>query len=203
MNRLLDHGLSDRALEVATAGFTALWDGRAAHPEELLPGPPRKARRATAELVKRGRAEVDDQGRVVGVHGLTLRETRHSFVHAGRSHSTWCAFDSIGIPAALAIDAEARTTCPSCGQALHIPIRSGHPEVSDVALWLPSPTIRHLMADFCAAADLYCGRDHLERRIDPFRHPGEVLDLPRAAALGRTTWAVVAAHGNDAPSGRR
>jgi alkylmercury lyase len=202
MSRLLDDGLSDLAQEIATAGFAALWDGRPAHPGELLPGSASRARRATAKLVKRGRAEVDDQGRVVGVHGLTLRETRHSFVHAGRSHSTWCAFDSIGIPAALAIDAEARTTCPSCGQALHIPIRRGHPEVSDVALWLPSPTIRHLIADFCAAADLYCGRDHLERRIDPAGHPGEVLDLPSAAVLGRTAWADVVPHDLDGQSGR-
>jgi alkylmercury lyase len=192
MSRLLDDGLSDLALELATAGFAALWNGRAARPEDLIPARPGPARRAAAELSDRGRAEIDEHGRVVGVHGLTLRPTRHGFVHAGRLHRTWCAFDSIGIPAALAIDAEARTTCPSCDQGLRIPICRGHPEVSDVALWLPSPTIRHLMADFCAAADLYCDRSHLERRIDPARTPGEVLDLPGAAALGRTAWADVA-----------
>ena len=199
MSRLLDDGLSDLALAIATAGFAALWDGRAVRPEDLVPGRPGPARRAAAELVDRGRAEIDDQGRVVGVHGLTLRPTRHGFVHAGRFHPTWCAFDSIGIPAALAIDAEARTTCPSCDRALCIPIRRGHPDASDAALWLPSPTIRHLMTDFCAAADLYCGRPHLERRIDPARTPGEVLDLPSAAALGRTAWADVADLGPALP----
>jgi len=47
------------------------------------------------------------------------------------------------------------------------------------------------MADFCAAADVYCGRDHLEQRIDPAGQPGDVLDLSSAAALGRTVWADV------------
>jgi hypothetical protein len=195
MSRLLDDGLSDLALDIATAGFVALWDGRAVRPEELVPGQARRARRTTAEMVKRGRAEVDDGGRVAGVHGLTLRRTRHCFVHAGRSHQTWCAFDTIGIPAALAIDAEARTTCPSCDQALHIAIRSGAPEGSGMVLWLPSATVRHLMVDFCAAADLYCGRDHLEQRIDTARAEGEVMDLSGAAMLGRDAWADVAGHG--------
>jgi alkylmercury lyase len=192
MSGLLHDGLSDLALDIATAGFGALWDGRAVRPEDLRPGHARRARRATAELVGRGRAEIDDHGRIVGVHGLTLRQTRHHFVHAGRSHQTWCAFDSIGIPAALAIDAEARTTCPSCDRALRVPIRGGHPEPSGIALWIPSGTVRHLMVDFCAAADLYCGRDHLEQRIDPARDPGEVLDLASAATLGRAAWADVA-----------
>ena len=195
MSGLLDDGLSDLALEIATAGFTALWNGRAVRPDDLVPGWPGPARRAATELVERGRAEIDGHGRVVGVHGLTLRPTRHGFVHAGHFHRTWCAFDSIGIPAALAIDAEARTTCPSCDRALRVPIRRGDPEAPDLALWLPSPTIRHLLADFCAAADLYCRRAHLERRIDPARTPGEVVDLARAAALGRTAWADIAALG--------
>ena len=192
MSRLLDDGLSDLAVDIASAGFAALWDGRAVQPEDLVPGHSRRARQATAELVEGGRAEVDDHGRIVGVHGLTLLQTRHHFVHAGRSHQTWCAFDSIGIPAALAIDAEARTTCPSCDRALQVPVRGGHPETSGIALWLPSGTIRHLMVDFCSAADLYCGRDHLEQRIDPARDPGQVLDLPSAATLGREAWADVA-----------
>jgi alkylmercury lyase len=195
MSGLLHDGLSALAVNIATAGFGALWDGRAVRPEDLLPGHARRARRATAELVRRGRAEIDDHGRIVGVHGLTLRQTRHHFVHAGRSHQTWCAFDSIGIPAALAIDAEARTTCPFCDRALQVPIRGGHPKPSGIALWLPPGTVRHLMVDFCAAADLYCGRDHLEQRIDPARDTGEVLDLASAARLGRAAWAAVADRG--------
>jgi hypothetical protein len=193
MNRLLDDGLSPSARKIAAAGFVALWNERAPHPEELLPGSPGQARQATAELVARGRAEVDDNGRIVGIHGLTLRETRHDLLHAGRLHRTWCAFDAIGIPAALAIDAEAHSTCPACGDGLQVPIEGGHPVPSNIVLWLPSPTVRHLMTDFCAAADLYCGRDHLEQRIDPTRQPGEILKLAAAAALGQSLWADVAA----------
>jgi alkylmercury lyase len=193
--RLLRGDLSELALEIATVGFAALWDGRAVRPEEFIPGRPGRVRRATTELTRRGRAELDDEGRLVGVHGLTLRPTRHAFVHAARTRRTWCAFDCVGIPAALRIDAEARTRCPACNRALHVPIRRGHPEASDIVLWLPSPTIGHLMADFCAAADLYCERGHLEQRVDATTSPGDVLDLAAAAELGRTTWADIAGLG--------
>jgi hypothetical protein len=75
-----------------------------------------------------------------------------------------------------------------------VTIRGGRPDISDVALWLPSSSeVRNLIAEFCAVTDLYCGRAHLEERIDPARHPGEVLDLPSAAELGRTAWADVVA----------
>jgi hypothetical protein len=111
---LLCEGLSDVAFELAAAGFGALWDGRAVRPEELVPGRAARVRRTALELAGRGRAELDDDGRLVGIHGLTLRPTQHAFVHAERTHWTWCAFDSVGIPAALGVDAEARTTCPAC-----------------------------------------------------------------------------------------
>jgi|GEM_PF-6538277 len=192
VRRLLDDGLGVLAREVAAAGFAAVWAGRAVRPEELVPRRRRRVRRVTAELVGRGRAEVDEDGRVVGIHGLTLRPSRHGFVHAGRLRQTWCAYDSIGIPAALALDAEVRTTCPACGRPLQVAIRGGQPERSDAALWLPGGEVRHLMSDFCAAADLFCSRRHLDELVDPAQRPGDVLGLAGAAELGREAWADVA-----------
>lgn len=202
MDGLLRDRLSDLALRIATAGFAALWHGQAARPEELVAAPAGDLRRAIGELVERGRVEIGDDGGIVGIHGLTLRRTRHGFLHAGQFHRTWCAFDSIGIPAALGIDAEARTTCPSCGAALAVALRAGQPEPTGVALWLPAPNIRHVLVDFCAAADLYCGRDHLVQRVDATRQPGQVVDVEGAAVLGRSAWADVAGLGLDGQSRR-
>ena len=191
-------GLHSSAREFAVAGFAALWQGRAVSPEALLPGRVEEAGRVLAELVEQGRAEVDDAGRVVGVHGLTLRPTRHRFVHRGRPHYTWCAFDAVGIPAALALDADVHTTCPACDRVIRFPVVAGRPEASDAALWLPAPAVRHLLTEFCAAADLYCSVAHLQQRIAAGRPSGEILDLASAVARGRSGWVDVADLGVDA-----
>ncbi|MPY93998.1 MAG: hypothetical protein GEV08_13320 [Acidimicrobiia bacterium] len=185
---LLRADLSDAALELAAAGFVALWHHRARHPAELLPGRGELAAEVLEALAQRGRAERDGHGRLVGVHGLTLRATRHAFVHDGRGHHTWCAFDAIGIPAALCLDATAHTDCPSCGRPLTVEIRAGIPGDNRLALWLPAPAGGDLMAEFCALADLYCSAEHLHRRIDTQRAAGQVADLTTAVSRGCDTW---------------
>lgn len=190
---LLRADLSDVALEVAAKGFAALWHGRTPEAGELLPARPALAADVLAELVASGRAEVDAAGRVVGVHGLTLRASRHHFLHAGRAHRTWCAFDSVGIPAALSLDATAHTDCPTCSRPLTVEVRDGEARDDLLVLWLPAPDDRsNLINDFCAAADLYCSEEHLHQRIEPGRASGRIADLAAAVALGRDTWADVA-----------
>jgi hypothetical protein len=184
--------LSEVAAGLATAGFAALWHGRALTPVELVPGNIEQAFEGAALLVAQGRAEVDQGGRVVGIHGLTLRNTRHCFEVAGRPRNTWCAFDAVGIPSALRLDAVVRTDCPTCGAGVTVEIGAGIPSGSDAVLWLPRAPAANLLAEFCSSADLFCNVDHLHSRIDAGRVPGRVCDLAAAAALGRTAWADVA-----------
>lgn len=193
---LLRRDLSDAALELAAAGFAALWRGRPVFPAELLPGRDTLAAEVADALVRQGRAEMDDD-RLVGVHGITLRATRHRFVHRGRSRHTWCAFDSIGIPAALRLHATAHTDCPTCGRALTVEIVDGIPDDEDAVLWLPDSTQGNLISDFCARADLYCSPEHLHQRVDTARTPGTVADLAAAVTLGCDVWADVAGFNLD------
>lgn len=189
---LLGEGLDEVGRALGVAGFAALWEQQARRPEELIPEDGTRARDAAGSLARRGRAEVDDVGRLIGIHGLTLRPTRHRFVHHGRARHTWCAFDSIGIPAAVGLDADGHTGCPSCRRPLHVHFDRGVPEPGEMVLWLPDPPALDLMAEFCAGADLYCSMEHLRLRIDPAASPGRPVDLATAATLGRDGWADVA-----------
>ena len=189
---LLRGDLGEVPLELAAAGFAALWHGRAVAPSELLAVEADEARDLVATLAQQGRAEVDEHGRLVGIHGLTLRTTRHWFLHNDRRRHTWCAFDVIGIPAALRLDAVAHTDCPACHAPLTVEITGGRPAESGVVLWLPAPPAGNLMAEFCATADLYCSAEHLQQRVDTERTPGQLSDLASAVALGCDTWADVA-----------
>ena len=179
----LSAGLGEQVGDLATAGFAALWRGDRFPLGDWA--------ELAAALEARGRCEVDGDG-LVGIHGLTLRPTRHHFVHRATAHHTWCAFDSIGIPAALRIDAVAHTDCPSCRRSIAVEIERGVPrDAAELVLWLPDATGEHMIESFCSAADLYCSIEHLADRIDRSLTKGDVVDLNSAVDLGCEIWADV------------
>jgi Alkylmercury lyase len=53
--------------------------------------------------------------------------TPHRVEAAGRSWFGNCAWDALGIPAALHVDGHVSSTCPDCGESLEIEIRGGRP----------------------------------------------------------------------------
>ena len=150
---------------------------------------------AIAQLHAAGALELDPDGRVTGAHGLTHRQTQHAIVTPQRTWHTWCALDAVGIPAALGLDAEVHTRCPTCDGAIVLEIRSGTaiaPHDTEPMLWLPGTPCAHVMNDFCAAANLFCNREHLEvwraRAANP---PGAAVTLTQAENQGRRVWADV------------
>lgn len=188
---LLRADMGDEALALAVTGFAALWHGQPVAPDQLGLGDSAVAAEIMRIQAANGRLEQDDRGQLVGVHGITLSRTRHRFEHADLAHHTWCAFDSIGIPAALGLDATAHTDCPTCRRQLAVAITGGDPDNVEAVLWLPTSQCDNLMNDFCARADLYCSLEHLHERIDAAATPGSVVSLSEAAALGRDVWADV------------
>jgi hypothetical protein len=85
-------GVSATGRQLCVEGFVALWRGERLSVADLADDT------ATVQaLVDAGRLELDDQGVVVGAHGLTARPTAHRIQHADGVVHTWCAFDAIGI----------------------------------------------------------------------------------------------------------
>jgi hypothetical protein len=74
---------------------------------------------------------------VLGSAGLTLGDGPHSLAIDGHPFRTWCAFDALGIPAALASNALVATECAVCERPIQIELRAGRPSGSTSArLWL-------------------------------------------------------------------
>ncbi len=65
--------------------------------------------------------ERDDRDQIVGaVPGLSLNEHPHRFVVDGVRLSTWCAADTLQLPAVLGRTAEVESSSPASGQAIHL-----------------------------------------------------------------------------------
>lgn len=56
---------------------------------------------------------------------FSVVETAHRVEAGGRSWWANCAWDALGIPAALHTDAAVRSECPDCGEPLELEIRDG------------------------------------------------------------------------------
>lgn len=163
-----------------------------------------QVRDVVAQLVTAGIATIEgdlaDDPAVVGAEGLTVRATAHALILDGEALHTWCAFDTIGIPAALGVDAVARTSCPSCGAPIELVLEGGQPPESTAVGWWPLETSGPVNESFCPTANLFCDRSHLDSwRASPVggTRAGEALPLTALAARGRAMWALLTEPGGS------
>lgn len=172
---LLTGGIDANAEQLVTKAFAALWQGTAPDPADIAGEiDPLEAVEVFRRLATAGRCELDSHGRVVGAHGITQNPTRHRVIHPGRRHQTWCAFDAVGIPAAMAIDATAETACPHCDTPIAIPIAGGDPaDDGTMVIWPPADTGSHLITDFCSQSNVSA------------RHPTSTPGSPDGPATDR------------------
>jgi hypothetical protein len=175
------------------AGFRTVLAGRAVPLAGLVSAVGAPAA-AGEELVARGLLVIDDAGRVVGAHGLSLVPARqHRLTVRGRTFWTWCAIDAVGIAAALGKDALVETTCHDCGTPVRVRFEGGvivevsHP---DARLWCARHVPGRSMAGgTCGLMNLFCTPEHLAvwQSANP-EEPGDAIDLARTIELGREWW---------------
>jgi hypothetical protein len=185
-------GDSSLAEQVRWAAFDRLVTGKpvaVAVLAEALDVDVAAVRDVVADQARRGLVDVDERGRIVGAHGLTLAPTDHELVLGDVVVHTWCALDAIGIPATLGVDARATITAGD-GEPVTIELPAGEPlGTGEAAMWLPTGPCEDLRADFCAQANLFTTRAALDAwRVAAGDPPGRELMVSEAAALGRSWW---------------
>jgi alkylmercury lyase len=108
--------------------------------------------RVTAVLEGVQAVEYDDAGSIVG-YVLTLRETAHALEIDGERLYTWCALDTLIIPAVLGKPARVISHCPSSRAPIVLTVRPDAIENADppaAALTLVSPgSANDIRRSFC------------------------------------------------------
>ena len=126
----LEHAL------LASAFRLLLDDPRPVSPtrlSETLATEPDQVERTLARLDQQGRIRRDQTGAVAGSHGLSLTPTPHELIleqkrGRERRYWTWCAWDAVGILAALDASGRIRSTSPSSGAPIQLDFHHGHPQ---------------------------------------------------------------------------
>jgi len=68
--------------------------------------------------------------------------TPHRVQAGGRSWFANCAWDALGIPAALGVDGHVSSSCPDCGEAIQIEVRGRRAVPDSVPVHLQVPAAR-------------------------------------------------------------
>jgi alkylmercury lyase len=140
-----------------------------------------------------GRIDRDAEGCVLGSAGLTLADGPHRLQLGGYAFRTWCAFDALGIPAALAADARVETACAVCGRSISVEMEAGRTGGGGEArLWL-SAGGADLRADFCRPTVMLCTEDHVWVWAERQAGRGSALTLAEATEEGARSWRSAAA----------
>lgn len=144
---------------------------------------------AVATLAGAGWLDLDDTGRVAGAAGLSLATGPHRLTLGEAPFRTWCAYDSLGIAAALRSDALIETTCSRCGSPIRLALHAGTPErTGPERLWLADGG-SDLRGSFCTPTVLLCGEEHGSAWGKAQGGNGQLLDLGEAARRGAADWA--------------
>lgn len=132
----------------------------------------------------------DENGRVEAFGGLSLRPTKHRFEVADRPLYTWCAWDTLFLPALLDEPAQVNSTCPATGAAVRLTVApdrvlASHPQ--DVRVSFPpagQTSTARIVESFCCHVHFLAGEDAATDWVR--RHAATfVLDLDDAFELGR------------------
>jgi hypothetical protein len=186
--------LHERIREAAFA--LLLTERRPIDPDEIAisTGTPKAGLPAVLDqLGGAGWIDRDEHGRVTGSAGLSLTTGPHRLSIDGTEFRTWCAYDSIGIAAALAADTAIRTDCAVCDKEIALDTHAGQPPANrPERLWLASGGA-DLRGDFCDPTVLLCSPEHAAVWAEQQGGNGRAVDLAEAARLGAEAWASCAA----------
>ena len=131
------------------------------------------------------------EGRVIGYWGLSLARTPHRLRVESRELYTWCAWDTLFLPALLDAKVEVVSVCRGSGQPVRLTVNaervlSADPSAVQVSFLLPDP--RAVRADpitsFCHYVHFFRSPEVAEPWLK--EHPGSfLLSLAEAYEVGR------------------
>jgi len=117
-----------------------------------------------AEAFLRSISERDDTDRIVGLLGLSLHEHPHQFIIAGRTFSTWCAVDTLFLPAMLNSEAIVESQSPESARKIRVVIGvDGVRELDPPSAAVSLPSVQSGQVDTSSTQGIwsaFCQRIH-------------------------------------------
>jgi alkylmercury lyase len=134
--------------------------------------PPKLADRADVSrdevdraLARWGGIFTDEQHRVIGFVGLSIRPMPHRLTVAGRTLYAWCAWDTLFLPELLGAPAQVESQCPTSGEPITLTVTGSevtNPRPMDTVLSYlhkDEPLDQNVINSFCHYIHFFANPD--------------------------------------------
>jgi alkylmercury lyase len=155
--------------------------------------------------------ERDADDNILGIMGLSLNAHRHRFTVNGKRMSTWCAEDTLFLPALLNQSAVVESYSPTSGEPVRLivgpeTVHAVTPPDAVVSIVVPAvgnpdmSSVESIWTTFCHHIHFFPSRAEAERWAAG-RTDIEILSVAEAHELGRQVWSKVLRY--EAPFSRK
>ena len=135
-----------------------------------------------------GRIETDGEGRLLGVAGLTVTETRHQITIGDEMRWTWCALDAVGIFGALEATGNIRSTDARTGQDIHIEFVDGQSQGDATLFILGGYDGGNVREDWCPLVNFFGTHRDAEAWVADRDVTGDIVSVRQIAADATAMW---------------
>jgi hypothetical protein len=147
-------------------------------------------RQASEALARAGHLRLSDSGDVVGSAGLSVVPSRHQLTVEGVRFWTWCAWDAVGILAALGAFGQVLSRDPRTGHPLEVVFRRGRPDATAAVIFMVElPAVGSAYDEWCPLVNLFESDASARDWAEASGVAGSVLTVAEAASRGARTWA--------------
>lgn len=154
---------------------------------------------AVSHLDRQGLIRRNQRGDVVGSEGLSVEPSRHELHIGDQQFWTWCAYDAVGILAALGANGRVRSKSPLTGTPIEARFNDGSPEANATVLFIPDFLVSSegtispepgvsVYDNLCPQINLFENPAASRTWAEQHRITGRSLSLPEAAAEGALHW---------------
>jgi alkylmercury lyase len=140
-------------------------------------------------LERAGRTRRNPAGEVTGSLGLSVEPTAHELIVDGERRWTWCAYDAVGILAALGASGQVRSRSPYTGAPIELAVQHGRMVAdSQVVVFLAEGPCVSVVDDWCPLVNFFEDSEAAAAWAAQRGVTGTAVPLQQAAATGAAAW---------------
>lgn len=144
--------------------------------------------RVIEDVIALGRVQLDEEGRLLGIAGLSIAPTRHRLEIGGVTKWTWCALDAVGILGVLEADGVVYSTDPASDEDILVRFVEGAPDGDAHIFILGGGLAGNVRESWCPMVNFFASRRAAEAWAEKSGVDGDIVTVGEIAGQAAAMW---------------